>query len=293
MGDFRSLVPLTALGALLMSGCVNVYPPQFPENHPANVNAPQTPLVIRSRIEPYRPAEVAATGEGAGTSDMGGMKGMDHSGMGHSAQPQAGAPDRATPPSGDMRGMDHSQHGQAASSGMSAEKNKPQADHGMAHGDGAHGTAAGRPGSAGRASRTIRVTALDTMRFDPQTIRVKAGETIRFVVTNKGKLPHEFVIGTPQEQKQHAEMMQKMPGMEHADDENALTLAPGETKTLVWQFGQIDVAEIGCHEPGHYPAGMVAKVIVGADGRASAKEARPKTSGDASGRDHSQHQHGK
>lgn len=140
-----------------------------------------------------------------------------------------------------MQGMGHAGHG-------------GQAGH---HGS----SAAGKAGSASQATRTVNVVALDTMRFEPSNIRVQAGETIRFMVTNKGKLPHEFVIGTAMEQKQHEEMMQKMPNMKH-EDENAVSLAPGETKTLVWQFGQADDVQMGCHVPGHYPAGMVSKVSV-------------------------------
>jgi uncharacterized cupredoxin-like copper-binding protein len=120
----------------------------------------------------------------------------------------------------------------------------------------------GRPGKADQVQRTIEVKALDTMRYDPQTFTVKAGETIRFVVTNVGRLKHEFIIGDPAEQRAHAEMMKKMPGMEH-EDPNALNLEPGETKTLIWQFGQAGVVEVACHVPGHYEAGMVAQVKVG------------------------------
>lgn len=100
-----------------------------------------------------------------------------------------------------------------------------------------------------------------TKRFEPSTLRVQAGEAIRFVVTNKGKLPHEFVIGTVQQQKRHEEMMQKMPGMKH-EDANAISPAPGETKTLVWQFGQSGDVQIGWRVPGHYPAGMLGKVTI-------------------------------
>jgi uncharacterized cupredoxin-like copper-binding protein len=120
----------------------------------------------------------------------------------------------------------------------------------------------GQPGKADQVQRTIEVKALDTMRYDPQMFAVKAGETIRFVVTNVGRLKHEFVIGDPTEQRAHAEMMKKMPGMVH-EDPNALSLEPGETKALIWQFGQAGVVEVACHVPGHYEAGMVAQMKVG------------------------------
>ena len=147
----------------------------------------------------------------------------------------------------------------AAIFGASASaQGMPGMDHGsMGHGE--HGamaaSAAGQPGDAGLAGRTVNITALDTMRFEPAKLAVKAGETVRFVVTNAGKLQHEFTIGDAQKQLEHEQMMQSMPGMRH-EESNSVSLAPGETKTLVWQFGESDSVEIGCHEPGHYPAGM-------------------------------------
>jgi uncharacterized cupredoxin-like copper-binding protein len=130
------------------------------------------------------------------------------------------------------------------------------------HGHASKHTNFGQPGKADQVQRTIEVKALDTMRYDPQTFTVKAGETIRFVVTNVGRLKHEFIIGDAAEQRAHAEMMKKMPGMVH-EDPNALSLEPGETKALIWQFGQTGVVEVACHVPGHYEAGMVAQVKVG------------------------------
>ena len=50
---------------------------------------------------------------------------------------------------------------------------------------GGHGTEAiGKPGVAGQVTRTIAVDMGDTMRFTPSTVKVRRGETIRFVVTN-------------------------------------------------------------------------------------------------------------
>jgi uncharacterized cupredoxin-like copper-binding protein len=119
----------------------------------------------------------------------------------------------------------------------------------------AHASAAGKPGMAAAVRRTIKVVMLDSMRYEPSSITVKAGETVRFVVENKGKLTHEFGIGTPEEQAAHAEMMQAMPGMKH-DEPNVITVEPGETKALIWQFTKPGTFEIACHVPGHYPAGM-------------------------------------
>lgn len=129
--------------------------------------------------------------------------------------------------------------------------------------DGAHGhgdSAAGRPGNPKKISRTIKITALD-IKYDKLSIKVKAGETIKFVVTNTGKLRHEFMIGDMEEQRQHADMMKQMPDMVH-EDANTLTLEPGETKSLVWQFTKASKLEVACHIPGHYEAGMSIPVVV-------------------------------
>ncbi len=136
------------------------------------------------------------------------------------------------------------------------------AGHGT-HNHGAHdqgGATAGRPGDPNKIGRTIKITAQD-IKYDQSEILVKAGETVKFVVTNAGKLKHEFIIGSSDEQRQHAEMMKQMPGMVH-EDANTLTLEPGETKSLVWQFTKTGALEIACHVPGHYEAGMRGKVTV-------------------------------
>ncbi len=192
------------------------------------------------------------TMQGMDHSKMQNMQGMDHGKMGNMAGMNHDAPKA-------MQGMDHGSANAASPGGSGHQhQNNPTAKHAHAP----HGaTAAGQPGNAANASRTVNVKALDTMRFAPQTVQVKAGETIRFVVTNVGKVPHEFVIATAQEQKEHAQMMQRMPGMKH-EEANAVSLTPGETKTLVWQFGSDQSIELACHVPGHYPAGMVSKVSV-------------------------------
>ena len=130
------------------------------------------------------------------------------------------------------------------------------ADEGHHHGD----SAAGRPGNTKKISRTIKITALD-IKYDKPEIKVKAGETIKFVLTNAGKLRHEFMIGDTKEQREHAEMMKQMPDMVHADA-NMITVEPGQTKNLVWQFTKAGTVEIACHIPGHYEAGMKSKVTV-------------------------------
>jgi uncharacterized cupredoxin-like copper-binding protein len=122
-------------------------------------------------------------------------------------------------------------------------------------------SAAGKAGDPANVSRTVAVSMGDTMRFTPDQISVKAGETIRFFVKNGGKVPHEMVIGTMGELKEHAEMMRKMPGMQHTEP-NQITLKPGQRGGIVWQFDKVGEVDFACLVPGHMEAGMVAKVMV-------------------------------
>lgn len=129
---------------------------------------------------------------------------------------------------------------------------------------GGHGTQAiGQPGVLSKATRTIEVDMSDAMRFSPANIQAKQGETIRFVVKNSGQLSHEFVLGTAKDLKAHYEVMKKNPEMEHADD-NMLTVKPGETRELLWQFTQAGTVDFACLHPGHYDAGMKGSVAVAA-----------------------------
>ena len=137
---------------------------------------------------------------------------------------------------------------------------------GTTHGDDdAHDRGAfafGRPGDAKKVDRTIRINALDTMRYDMRDLTVRVGETVRFTVTNAGKVRHEFVIGDAAEQHEHEKEMQGMPGMVMPDEANGISLAPGETKNIVWQFAGPGTVELACHEAGHYEAGMVSHITV-------------------------------
>lgn len=119
----------------------------------------------------------------------------------------------------------------------------------------------GHPGTA-KVDRTVRIVAFDTMRFTPATLHVRPGETVRFIVTNKGHLTHEFVIGDAQEQAEHEKEMQRMQGMTMPDEANGITLRVGETRTLIWTFGRAGKVEFACHQPGHYMAGMVGRISV-------------------------------
>lgn len=120
----------------------------------------------------------------------------------------------------------------------------------------------GHPGIPQAVTRIIFIRALD-IRFKPNHVTVNRGETVRFVVTDDGKLDHEFVIGNATLQAVHEKEMQAMAGQSmHDDDANAISLRPGQTKSLVWTFTKTGVTEYACHMPGHFAAGMVGTIAI-------------------------------
>lgn len=119
----------------------------------------------------------------------------------------------------------------------------------------------GHAGKPTKVERTVEVSMDDTLRFTPDNIQVHAGETIRFSVKNVGKLPHEMVIGSMAELKEHADMMRRMPGMKQTEP-NVLALAPGQHGDLLWQFGTAGIVDFACLVPGHMEAGMSGKIEV-------------------------------
>ncbi|MBC9904030.1 MULTISPECIES: cupredoxin family protein [Achromobacter] len=134
--------------------------------------------------------------------------------------------------------------------------------HGAGHGGG-HEAAApiGKPGNPAKVSRTIVVDMTDAMRFTPDKIDVKAGETIRFKVSNSGKIRHEMVLGTTADLNSHYQMMLKDPGMRH-EEPNSVSLEAGKAGDIVWTFDKAGTVAFACLEPGHYPAGMKGAVSV-------------------------------
>ncbi|WP_414158613.1 plastocyanin/azurin family copper-binding protein [Pseudomonas sp. BNK-45] len=146
----------------------------------------------------------------------------------------------------------------------------------------------GRPAAAATATRTVEVVMGD-MSFSPKALAVKAGETVRFVLINKGQLLHEFNLGDAAMHAEHQQEMLKMQqsgmltptamqamdhsamahgsmaGMEHGmqhDDPNSVLVEPGKQAELTWTFTKSGSLEFACNIPGHYQAGMVGKLTV-------------------------------
>jgi uncharacterized cupredoxin-like copper-binding protein len=113
----------------------------------------------------------------------------------------------------------------------------------------------GIAGEARKATRTVTIRMLDTMRFAPDRIDVKLGQTVRLALHNDGKMLHEFVIGTPKELEDHAALMLKFPNMEH-DEPYMAHVNAGKSGRLVWHFNRAGTLEFACLIAGHYQAGM-------------------------------------
>lgn len=118
----------------------------------------------------------------------------------------------------------------------------------------------GSPGDPGKVSRTVEITMVDN-RYQPSEIKVKQGETIKFMLKNTGKKKHEMMIATPEELDKHAKMMKKFPDMEHPDEPNMVMVEPGKTKELIWQFTEAGTINFECPLPGH-AKGMRGTVLV-------------------------------
>lgn len=170
----------------------------------------------------------------------------------------------------------------------SMNMNSQMPGHGAMSGNGASsmpghgvGMTVGKPGVASEATRTVEIVMTDN-RYEPESISVEAGETVRFVVHNRGELVHEFNIGTAAMHTAHqkdmavmaehgalmadridrARMMMDMGGgrtMEHKDP-NAVLLEPGQSGEVVWTFSEPAEIEFACNVPGHYEAGMVGNI---------------------------------
>ncbi|MBT9463448.1 cupredoxin family protein [Hydrogenophaga sp.] len=141
----------------------------------------------------------------------------------------------------------------------------------FAHGDKEHAKGAapmkmeqkewGIGGHSNAVKRTVEIRMTDNMRFTPDLVEVKQGETIRFVHVNNGKVMHEFVLGTRKELDEHAALMKKFPNMEH-DEPYMAHVGAGKKGEIVWNFNKVGEFDFACLLPGHYEAGMVGKIKV-------------------------------
>lgn len=127
-------------------------------------------------------------------------------------------------------------------------------------------------------TRTVEIEMRD-IKFSPDTVQVTAGETVRFVFKNVGAVPHDAFIGDEAAQDAHEMEMRAADGsmsssssmtmdstttsmdMSGGDGgnaavENGITVEPGDTGELTYTFSEGEELLIGCHQAGHYAAGM-------------------------------------
>lgn len=109
--------------------------------------------------------------------------------------------------------------------------------------------------------RTIAIHGDDGMRYTPERITVRRGETLRIRVFNDGRAQHEVVLGTRAELEEHAALMRKFPDMEH-DEPYMAHVPPGESRDMVWKFNRRGAFEFACLMPGHFEAGMRGSIVV-------------------------------
>jgi uncharacterized cupredoxin-like copper-binding protein len=103
--------------------------------------------------------------------------------------------------------------------------------------------------------KEVRIEVDDTMRFSPATWEARAGEPIRIILVNKGKVDHELVIGSEKEIMAHAKEMAN-PNAKGHHHTNEISAKPGQQAELVWTFKEPGEYAMACFEPGHYEAGM-------------------------------------
>jgi uncharacterized cupredoxin-like copper-binding protein len=125
-------------------------------------------------------------------------------------------------------------------------------------------TTAGGDGDG--AERIVEIDMVDTA-FEPDTLEVARGETVRLVFTNSGEIAHDAFIGDDAAQDDHEMEMRDADDDAHGgghgdEDSDAITVEPGDSGELTYTFDEDGDLEIGCHQAGHYEAGMRVAVTV-------------------------------
>jgi uncharacterized cupredoxin-like copper-binding protein len=123
-------------------------------------------------------------------------------------------------------------------------------------------TANGEDESTPAGTRTVEV-AMEDIKFDQTSLTVRTGETIEFRFVNDGKVAHDAFIGDVEAQMEHdAEMAEMGDASGHPIEEAAVVVQPGDSGELSYTFSEPGTYQVGCHQPGHYAAGMKIDVTV-------------------------------
>jgi uncharacterized cupredoxin-like copper-binding protein len=139
----------------------------------------------------------------------------------------------------------------------------------------------GEKGDPAEVVKIIKVKMYDNY-YEPSEFKIKKNQTIKFIVHNYGELVHEFNISTTEMHLKHQPEMMKMVeneillvdridkkkmkelskkdhSMSHTHT-NSVLLEPNETAEIIWKFNTDAKLEAACNVPGHYEAGMIAKI---------------------------------
>ncbi|HJV63281.1 MAG TPA: plastocyanin/azurin family copper-binding protein [Albitalea sp.] len=136
--------------------------------------------------------------------------------------------------------------------------------HGLHHALGPYPVAQTDFGIAGhprKLSRTVLVDMREDLRFAPDTVRVKQGDTLRFVLHNSDRVRHEWVLGDRAEIERQA-AARRANAAALPEQVHALHVDPGQTEEVVWTFNRVGTFQFACVTPGHREGGMVGSVTV-------------------------------
>lgn len=123
-------------------------------------------------------------------------------------------------------------------------------------------SAADDDGATPTGARTVDV-AMEDIKFDQPTLTVRTGDTIDFRFINTGQVPHDAFVGDTAAQMEHeTEMAEMGDAGGHDEEETAVVVQPGDSGELSYTFTEPGTYEVGCHQPGHYAAGMKIDVTV-------------------------------
>ena len=140
----------------------------------------------------------------------------------------------------------------------------------------------GEKGDPNKVDRVVNIKMYDNY-YEPNVVKIKKGETIKFIIENLGELVHEYNIGTKEMHVKHQPEMQKlidheiilgdkidkikmkkMSKIDHSlghSHANSVMLEPKKTGELIWKFSKDINLEMACNIPGHYETGMVGNLI--------------------------------
>ncbi|MEX2458925.1 MAG: cupredoxin domain-containing protein [Actinomycetota bacterium] len=113
------------------------------------------------------------------------------------------------------------------------------------------------PACQGPDEREVRIS-ISHSRFDPATVEVADGNTVRFVIENTDPIAHEFILGDPSVQDRH----ESGAHASHGAVPGEVSVPAGETATTTYTFSGPGPLIFGCHLPGHYAYGMRGEVRV-------------------------------